>query len=135
MEHKLTRRNFLWSAAGIAAAGRLLHSQEPAQRTLQAVNLYGRNSTVALIQGESRRKTVCESLVAVADRILPVLKRKKYVVIKPNIVNTVNQLASTHADALHGILDFLAPRFKGPVVIAESSAGYTLDGYNNFGYY
>src|SRR5512136_765597 len=135
MEHKLSRRTFLWSAAGIAAASKFVHSQAPAERALQPVNLYGRNSTVALVQGESRRKIVCDSLAAVADQILRVLKRKKYVVIKPNIVNTVNQLASTHADALHGILDFLAPRFKGPVIIAESSAGYTIDGYNNFGYY
>ena len=37
-------------------------------------------------------------------------------------------------DTLQGILDFLEPRFKGPVVIAESSAGYTTEGYNNFGY-
>ena len=34
------------------------------------------------------------------------------------------QLACTHADALRGILDYLAPRFKGPVTIAESAAGY-----------
>jgi uncharacterized protein (DUF362 family) len=37
-------------------------------------------------------------------------------------------------DALQGILDFLAPRFKGPVVIAESSAGFTTEGYDNFHY-
>jgi uncharacterized protein (DUF362 family) len=37
-------------------------------------------------------------------------------------------------DAIHGILDFLAPRFKGPVVIAESSAGFTTEGYDHFGY-
>ena len=38
------------------------------------------------------------------------------------------------ADALRGILDYLAPRFKGPVVIAESSAGETWQGYENFKY-
>jgi len=42
------------------------------------------------------------------------LKAKKYVVIKVNNVSTVNQLAATHADAIHGILDYLEPRFKGP---------------------
>ncbi len=70
----------------------------------------------------------------IEDQILPILKTKKYVVIKPNMVSTVNQLAATHADALRGMLDFLAPRFKGPVVIAESSAGRTDDGFNNFKY-
>jgi uncharacterized protein (DUF362 family) len=49
-------------------------------------------------------------------------------------VSTDNQLASTHVDALQGMLDFLKPRFKGPVIIAESSAGYTTEGYDHFGY-
>lgn len=65
---------------------------------------------------------------------MPALRTKKRVVIKPNLVSTTNQLASTHADALHGILDFLGPRFKGPVVIAESSAGFTTEGFDHFGY-
>jgi uncharacterized protein (DUF362 family) len=50
------------------------------------------------------------------------------------MVSTVNQLAATHADALHGILDYLEPRFKGPVIIAEASAGDTMDGFENFKY-
>jgi uncharacterized protein (DUF362 family) len=87
-----------------------------------------------LVSGEARRKNICDSLVAIEDQILPVLKTKRSVVIKPNIVNTTNQLASTHVDALHGILDFLGPRFKGPVVIAEASAGFTTEGYDHFHY-
>jgi uncharacterized protein (DUF362 family) len=35
---------------------------------------------------------------------------------------------------LQGIVDFIAPRFKGPIMIAESSAGYTTEGYDNFRY-
>jgi uncharacterized protein (DUF362 family) len=46
----------------------------------------------------------------------------------------VNQLASTHVDTLRGILDYLAPRYKGEVVIAEASSGNTWDGYDNFHY-
>jgi uncharacterized protein (DUF362 family) len=89
---------------------------------------------VSLIQGEERRKIIRESLLAIDNQILPVLKKKKYVVIKPNNVSTRNQLASTHADALRGILDYLEPRFKGPVYIAESSAGETMQGYEEFKY-
>ena len=91
-------------------------------------------STVALIHGEDRRKNVHDALLAIDRQILPKLKNKKYVVIKPNNVNTVNQLAATHVDAIRGILDYLAPRFKGPVVVAESSAGLTQQGYENFKY-
>jgi len=89
---------------------------------------------VSLIHGEDRRKNVFEALMAVDDQIRPKLVGKTYAVIKPNIVSTTNQLAATHADALRGILDYLAPRLRGPVVIAESSAGETLEGYENFGY-
>jgi uncharacterized protein (DUF362 family) len=91
-------------------------------------------STVSLIQGDHRRNNVFEALQAVDDQIVPRLRQKRYVVIKPNNVSTVKQLASSHADALRGILDYLETRYKGPVVIAESSAGNTWDGFENFGY-
>jgi uncharacterized protein (DUF362 family) len=91
-------------------------------------------STVALVRGEDRRKIVAEALALVEDQILPVLRQKKYVVIKPNLVSTIQQLATTHADTLHGVLDFLGPRFEGPVVIAESSAGNTSSAFEQFGY-
>jgi uncharacterized protein (DUF362 family) len=41
---------------------------------------------------------------------------------------------ATHADTLRGILDYLGPRFKGPVIVAEASSGNTLDGFENFKY-
>jgi uncharacterized protein (DUF362 family) len=132
--HETTRRNFLWTAAAFAATTTLLRSQERAAGTIQTGGPSGRRSAVAVANGAGRRKNVCDALSAIEDQIVPGLKTKKCVVIKPNIVNTANQLASTHVDALHGILDFLAPRFKGPVIIAESSAGFTTEGYDNFGY-
>ncbi len=91
-------------------------------------------STVSLVRGESRRANVTAALTAIDDQIRPALKTKKSVVIKVNNVSTVNQLAATHADAIHGILDYLGPRFKGPVFVAESSAGDTLEGFDNFAY-
>jgi len=133
MELKLTRRSFIQTAAVAAAAQRLAWAQGASVSVRPAPGADGK-SVVALVQGENRRKNICEALVAVEDQILPVLRSKKYVVIKPNLVSTVKQLAATHADALCGALDFLVPRFKGPVIIAESSAGDTLQGYDNFGY-
>lgn len=93
-----------------------------------------RRSTVALVRGEDRRKMVYESLMAIDDQLRPRMKNKKYAVIKPNNVSTTNQLAATHVDALRGILDYFEERFRKPVVIAESSAGDTLQGYENFKY-
>jgi len=91
-----------------------------------------RRATVALTQGGDRRKNVYNALMAVDKDLQPKLRTRKYVVIKPNFVNTVNQLAGSHVDAARGILDYLAERFKGPVVIAESSAGNTQQGFDNF---
>jgi len=133
-DHKFSRRNFLWTTAAFTASTTLLRSQERPAEPAQTGGPSERRSVVAVTNGAGRRKNACEALVAIEDQILPVLKTKKCVVIKPNIVSTSNQLASTHVDALQGILDFLGPRFKGPVVIAESSAGYTMEGFDHFGY-
>ena len=101
--------------------------------TAQPYPYYTARSPVALVQGESsRRKNITDALVAIDDQIQPVLKTKKYVVLKPNCVSTV-ALGTTNPEALMGILDYLAPRFKGPVIIAESS-GNTLATYEALGY-
>jgi uncharacterized protein (DUF362 family) len=78
-----------------------------------------RRSTVSLIKGDNRRKNIFDSLVAIDAQIRPGLNRKKYVIIKPNGLNPARLVGVTHQDAIHGILDYLAPRFKGPVVIAD----------------
>jgi uncharacterized protein (DUF362 family) len=91
-------------------------------------------STVGVTRGEDRRKNVYDALMAIDDQIKPKLKDKKYVLIKPNNVGTVGQLGMTHADAIRGILDYVSERFKGPVVIGESSAGNTMQGFENFKY-
>jgi uncharacterized protein (DUF362 family) len=87
-----------------------------------------KQSTVSLIKGDDRRKNVTQSLVAIDEQIMPVLKTKKYVMIKPNALGT------THVDALRGILDYLAPRFKGPVVIAECATGDTTAWFEKAGF-
>jgi uncharacterized protein (DUF362 family) len=133
-EQKLSRRNFLWTAAAFTASTALLHSQEQPGEPVPPTGLPDRRSVVSVANGASRRKNVQEALMAIEDQIMPVLKTKKHVVIKPNLVSSSDQLASTHVDALHGILDFLGPRFKGPVVIAESAAGYTTEAFDHFGY-
>ncbi|MEN6337169.1 MAG: DUF362 domain-containing protein [Phycisphaerales bacterium] len=133
-DHAFSRRHLLWTAAAFGASAGLLRSQDRPPEVSQPAGPSDRRSVVSVTNGASRRQNVCDALVAIEDQILPVLKSKKRVVIKPNMVSTRNQLASTHADALHGIFDFLAPRFKGPVTIAESSAGFTTEGFDNFGY-
>jgi len=153
MSRSYSRRN-LFQLAGAAAATMLGSRIVPAQQQKQPLTdaqmkeamkgflqtnpepfpALQTRSTVAIIQGDNRRKMIYESLLAVDDQIRPKLQQKKSVVIKPNNVSTNIQLAATHADALRGILDYLAPRFKGPIYIAESSAGNTMEGFENFKY-
>jgi uncharacterized protein (DUF362 family) len=116
----LSRRELMALAAAAAVPGR---AAEPQAR-----------SFVALTQGPERRQNITAALVAIDDQIRPQLKRKKYVLIKPNFVSVERQLAATHADAIRGILDYLAPRFKGPVIIAEASRQSTFQGYETFLY-
>lgn len=138
MIQHLSRRSILSLAAGAGVlAGRragFAQQQQAGAAPPEPSFAYPNRSTVSLIHGDNRRKNVYESLVAIDEQIRPVLKRKKHVVIKPNMVSTVNPLAATHADALQGMLDYLGPRFKGPIYIAESSAGNTTDGFANFKY-
>jgi len=93
-----------------------------------------RRARVALTSGDDRRKNVYNALMAVDADLQPKLKQRKYVVIKPNFVSTTIQLAGSHADAMRGILDYLSERFSGPVVIAESSAGNTQQGFDVFNF-
>ena len=120
-----TRRGFVQFALGAAAA--------PGLRAQTPIPAYDKRARVALVHGENRRKNIYEALKMIEPDIAPALKSKRYVVIKPNNVSTRNQLASTHADALRGILDFLEP-YRKPAVIAESSAGDTREAYETFLY-
>ena len=136
MTRLITRRDLFQAGVGalaLQAAVRRLLADAPGALPQPLIPLDQR-SKVALMKGEDRRKNIYNALMAIDKDITPALRRKKYVVIKPNNVSTVRQLAATHADALRGILDYLSERHKGEVVIAESSAGDTMSGYETFGY-
>ena len=129
----VSRRGFVQ----LAGAGLLMPSQLLKAPSLPAPAPTAASvprARAALIHGQDRRRNVLQALLTLDDQIRPRLHRKKYVVIKPNNVSTTNQLAATHIDALRGILDYLETRFRGPVVIAESSAGDTLEAFEHFNY-
>ena len=130
----ITRRQLFTSTAAsfaLAAAARRASAQAPAPVPSLAIQ---ERSTVSLVKGEDRRKNAYNAMMAIDRQVAPQLKHKKYVILKPNNVSTVNQLAATHADTMRGMLDYLSERFKGPVIIAESSAGPTMEGFENFLY-
>ena len=131
-----SRRNFFHLAGAVAlvaTTGRGLFGEQQYPPAVPAPSIYpyAKRATVSLVQGEQRRKNVTEALLAIDEQIKPILLTKKRVVIKPNLVNPAIPLAGTHADALLGIMDYLAPRFKGPITIAEASARDTMEGFEH----
>ncbi len=91
-------------------------------------------SLVSLVHGDDRYNNVRGTLDLLRDEIRESYDRKMRVLIKPNLVSTSRQLASTHVDAVRAVLDFFAEVNPGEVIIAEGSAGNTLSAYRNFGY-
>ena len=130
----LTRRSFIVGAA--AAQGLALKGQvDPRVGTRQiAYNYSDRRARVSLIKGENRRKIIFEALMAIDDQIRPALKARKYVLIKPNGVDPSRTIVSTQAETVHGILDYLAPRYKGPIVLAECTGNTAKEVVGKFGW-
>jgi uncharacterized protein (DUF362 family) len=90
-------------------------------------------SQVALIRGNDRYDNIARALGLIEGDID--LSDKKRILIKPNFVSTRRQLAATHVEAVRAVLDWLRPRYDGPITIGEGAAGGdTFDGYRNFGY-
>jgi uncharacterized protein (DUF362 family) len=134
-----SRRSFLQIAGVSAAAAPFAAAQDEQLMqprgvyTPEPVVTYDQRAKVSLVQGESRRKNISTALEAIEDQVLAGLKTRKYVLIKPVGAFGTRPLASTHVDALHGILDFLAPRFSGPVYVGETSNN-VLGSFENLAY-
>ncbi|MGA2724682.1 MAG: DUF362 domain-containing protein [Bryobacteraceae bacterium] len=93
-----------------------------------------RRPMASLIKGDNRRKNVFNALAGVDDQVRPGLNRKKYVLIKVNGLAPGRNIGSTNLDCVHGILDYLAPRFKGPVVITEGGEATYKEAFEEFGW-
>lgn len=102
------------------------------------------SSNVSLIKGNDARDNTFNALKNIEEEIMVSLEGKKRILIKPNFVVTNNPLCATSVDAVRGILDFIKPRFKGPIEIGEASvsgakginmgAEGTYSGFRDYGY-
>jgi uncharacterized protein (DUF362 family) len=137
------RRHFLKiglaTGAGALFAARFARAAEPNAAPAKPVEplpatTSATPSKVALTNGDNRTDNIFRALKSLEKDIVQSIGNRR-VVIKPNLVSTDNQLAATHADALIGILEFLKSIGKlDNAIIAESSAGRTVQGFQNFGY-
>ena len=93
-------------------------------------------STAALIKGNDRAENIYKALKLIENQVFGGIKNKQ-ILIKPNFVQTSNQLAATHVDVVKGILEFLRPHYKKEILIGEAAATKegTIAGYKNYGYY
>ena len=91
-------------------------------------------SVVSLVHGDDRYSNVTSALELISDEVRASFDQKRRVLIKPNLVSTSRQLASTHVDTVRAVLDFLNRFSPAEVVVAEGSAGDTFSAYRNFGY-
>lgn len=128
-----TRRSFLKTSVigGVAAAYiRSFDTFASSGREKQF------SSSVALTTGDNRADMAFRALQPFSKEIAMAIG-ERCVILKPNNVNINVPLASTHADTLEGILEFLKSINKlNNVIIAESAAnGPTLDGFKNLGYF
>lgn len=101
-------------------------------------------SNVSLIKGNDARANTFNALKNIENEIMSGLEGKKRILIKVNFVVVTNPLCATNVEAVRGILDFIKPRFKGPIEIGEATvsgakgsgiAGQgTMAGFKDYGY-
>ncbi len=89
---------------------------------------------VAMITGEQRRKMVREAIDALGPEAVTRFRQAKQILIQPNLVHHELQLASTHVDAVRGVLDQIRIYTDAPVIIADGAHYGTKAGFRNFGY-
>ena len=88
---------------------------------------------VGLVRGEERRTNIARALDLVRDDVIA--KLRPQLLIKPNFLSSANQLVSSHADAVRGVLDFLntVPNPPTEIIIAEgANEQYSGEAFDNF---
>ncbi len=92
-------------------------------------------SAVGLVQGTSHRKNVYSAMQLVREEIAAKIGDR--VLVKPNFLSSTNQLASSHPDALRGVLDFLMelPSPPSEVIVAEgANEKYSGEAFEKLGF-
>ena len=95
-----------------------------------------KRSRVSLVRGANRRMNTYAALDMVRDDVTPKLRNQ--VMLKPNFLSSVKQLASTHVDAVRGVIDFLlsTPHPPQEILIAEgANEEHSGQAFENFGYH
>ena len=91
---------------------------------------------VGLTNRGNRREKTLHALELVRDDIEP--KLREQVMLKPNFLSSHNQLASSHVDAIRGVIDFLLTTTQPleEIIIAEGgNEKYSGEAFETFDYH
>lgn len=93
------------------------------------------NPRVGLVRRGNRRENVYGALDLVRQDVVERIRPQ--VMIKPNFLSSINQLASSHVDAARGAIDFLlsTPNPPQEILIAEGgNEKFSGEAFQEFGY-
>jgi uncharacterized protein (DUF362 family) len=140
-------------AVGVGVAGCVPSSGKSSDSSEPVYTGHGKRATfekvvkpsnVSLTRGNDARDNTFNALKNIEDEIMASLEGKKRILIKPNFVVVTTPLCATSVDAVRGILDFIRPRFKGPIEIGEATVSGakgmdqgtegTYAGFRDYGY-
>ncbi len=91
-------------------------------------------ATVHIETGEDRRKVIRKVVDQLGDGFIERCKKAMFILVKPNLVHHEHQLASTHVDAVRGMLDAVRMHTGAPIAIGDASYHGTKAAFRNFGY-
>lgn len=131
----INRRNFIRTTLAGSVAATFIDPVKGFGSLVSPEQNAGLPASVALTTGDNRADLAFRALQPYSKQIREAIGKKR-VVLKPNNVNINIPLASTNADTLEGICEFLKSIGRlDNVIIAESAAnGPTFEGYSNLGY-
>lgn len=89
---------------------------------------------VVLVQTDHRRKGIYNAVDELGTAFVTAVKAAKKILIKVNLVHHEHQLASTHVDAVRGLLDVIRMHSRADVFVGDASYHGTKAAFRNFGY-
>ena len=153
MNRRKLLKTLALGAVGIGVSGHKIFTPGKTNPSMPDYSNHGKKATfekvlkrsnVSLIKGDNARDNTFKCLKNIEDEIMASLEGKKRILIKPNFVVVDNPLCATNVESVRGILDFIKPRFNGPIEIGEATVSgakglgdpsmTTYTGFENYGY-
>lgn len=89
---------------------------------------------VILITGNDRRAMVRAALTKLGDQFVRKIKTAKAIFIHPNLVTPRRQAASTHVEAVRGVVDHIALNRADEILVGDASFHDTKAAFKAFDY-